>query len=195
MNTKVEEQQTLDEAFLIDKILKGQVELFEVLINRYEKLVFWKLSRHAPHHEVEDLAQDVFLKSYTHLKSLKKTGSLKAWLMTTSVRVAYDYWRRNETTKQETLNDDDLDLKIAHITEKQHQQNSIQENIYETIEDALAQLNAQERLLVQLIYLENYSILEAAKILSMSTSNAKVKLHRTRKKLSPLLKSLSNDSK
>ncbi len=48
---------------------------------------------------------------------------------------------------------------------------------------ALQQMNAEERTLLTLFYLEENSVEEVCEITGLSQSNVKVKLHRARKKL------------
>jgi len=55
------------------------------------------------------------------------------------------------------------------------------------LELAIIQLNPDERALITLFYNEDKSIDELATIFKLTSSNVKVKLHRTRKKLCVLI--------
>ena len=58
----------------------------------------------------------------------------------------------------------------------------------ERLQQAMNQLEADERALITLYYLEERPLAEVAFILGMTEGNAKVKLHRIRKKLYVLIK-------
>ena len=58
----------------------------------------------------------------------------------------------------------------------------------ERLQQAMNQLEADERALITLYYLEEKPLVEVAFILGLTEGNAKVKLHRIRKKLYVLIK-------
>ncbi len=57
----------------------------------------------------------------------------------------------------------------------------------ETLEWALNRLSAEDRMVVELVYLEEFSGKEAATLLGWSVANVKVRVFRARKKLQKLL--------
>jgi RNA polymerase sigma-70 factor (ECF subfamily) len=60
----------------------------------------------------------------------------------------------------------------------------------ELLEIALTKLAADEKALVTLFYQDSKSIDDIASITGLSTSNVKVKLHRTRKRLHKIINEL-----
>ena len=70
---------------VIKKILNGSIELFEILIRRYNS-VLYKIARSYGfnHQDAEDLMQDTHVSAYTSLQKLKvvhpiKRGSQRSW--------------------------------------------------------------------------------------------------------------------
>jgi RNA polymerase sigma-70 factor (ECF subfamily) len=57
----------------------------------------------------------------------------------------------------------------------------------EILDSALGRLSPGDRMALELVYLEGYSVKEAAGLLGWSTTNVKVRLFRSRKKLRGLL--------
>ena len=58
-----------DDNELIDRILKGEVNIYRFLINKYEPVVLRILKKRLPFEQVEEVAQVVFIKAYESLPS------------------------------------------------------------------------------------------------------------------------------
>lgn len=79
---------------LVLKILRGEKSLFGILIEKYENSVYavaYSYLRNAE--DARDLAQDVFIKSYNQLGTLKDPGKFGPWLSRITVRMAIDRLR------------------------------------------------------------------------------------------------------
>jgi len=71
----------VEDADLIPKAQRGDVEAFNLLISRWEKRVFNYLLRILQNREdALDLSQDVFLKAYQNLRKLEDPNRFPAWL-------------------------------------------------------------------------------------------------------------------
>lgn len=81
------------------------------------------------------------------------------------------------------------DTLLANISDQQvdNALNDEGEEQIRKLNNAINKLNTDERALITLFYDEEKSISEAALILGLTESNAKVKLHRIRKKLYVLI--------
>lgn len=81
---------------LINSVLDGDIEKFGDLIERYEKLVFsFLLARSKNLQEVEDIAQETFVKGFKHLKSFDCNKKFSAWLLTIAKNILCDHMRKN----------------------------------------------------------------------------------------------------
>jgi RNA polymerase sigma-70 factor (ECF subfamily) len=58
-----------------------------------------------------------------------------------------------------------------------------QKEMQEILQRALADLSAEDRMVITLVHLEGLSIKEAAEVLGWSSINVKVRIHRSRKKM------------
>lgn len=79
---------------LVLRMLKGEKSVFGILVERYEKIIYAVAYSYL--HNVEDardLAQDVFVKAYDSLRTLKDPGKLGAWLNKITSRLAIDRLR------------------------------------------------------------------------------------------------------
>ena len=76
-----------NDAELIRLTLDGDDTAFEELVNKYRRAVHalvW--SKIEDYHIAEELTQDVFLKAYQKLESLKKPQSFAGWLYVSASR-------------------------------------------------------------------------------------------------------------
>lgn len=66
---------------VIEKILKGEIAFFEVLIRRYNS-VLYKIARSYGfnHQDAEDLMQDTHVAAYMALKNFEGRSSYKTWI-------------------------------------------------------------------------------------------------------------------
>ena len=62
-----------------------------------------------------------------------------------------------------------------------------QQEARELLDWSLSRLSPKDRMALELVYLEGYTIKEAAKLLGWSTTNVKVRAYRSRKKIHKLL--------
>ncbi len=182
-----------DDARLIKSVLNGDVDRFELLLHRYERTVLTIVKKHIPPEHVEDIAQEVFVRAYRSLKKYKGKGGFKSWLAAISVRTCYDFWRkhyrRNEVSleganeKQQVV----ISQNMAHRAIESFERNESLKEDHELLHQALNQLAPAERMVLELVYFQELSGREAAKLLGWSVTNVKVRTYRARKKLRQIL--------
>lgn len=181
-----------DEA-LVQQIVQGEVNAFEMLLQRYQGYVLKIAAKHVPSAQVEEVAHDAFIRAYKSLPSFKQTSSFKSWLSSVAVRTCYDFWRKQYRSKEipeSSLSEEQqqwLQAAVASDSTQSFQQQADLKHARETLEWALNALSAEDRMVVELIYLEELSGKEAAKLLGWSVANVKVRAFRARKKLQKLL--------
>lgn len=174
-----------DEAHIIQEILNGKTSLYEYFLNKYGQQVFLLVARIVSCQEdAEELTQDVFLKAFQHLASFKAESSFSTWLY----RIAYNAAVSASRKKMTQL----LHLEDAWLVNLSDEQvdEALQDESEERIVSlnaALEKLEADERALITLYYMEERPLAEVAFIAGITESNAKVKLHRIRKKLYVLM--------
>ncbi len=181
------------DAEIIRRVTGGDVNAFEFLLKKYKNHVFKIVKRHVPFHRVEEAAQDVFVRTYTSLHTFKGKSGFKSWLSAIATRTCYDFWRREYKSReipmsalsdaqQDWLEEVMADASIRSIAERGRQKEA-----REILEWALDRLSAENRMVVELVYLQGLSGREAARLLGWSVANVKVRCHRSRKKLHKLL--------
>lgn len=171
---------------IIQRILHGETALYEYFLNTYGQQVFTLIVRIvAIQEDAEELTQDTFMKAFQHLSSFKGNSSFSTWIYSIAYNTAISHARKK---KFDTFAMDDTLL--ANISDQQVDEalNDEGEERIEKLNHAIEQLNSEERALITLFYHEEKPLNEVALILGLTESNAKVKLHRTRKKIYILMK-------
>jgi RNA polymerase sigma-70 factor (ECF subfamily) len=183
---------------IISQVIEGRTNAFETLITRYGDFVLRIVKRHIPCNEIEDVTQNAFLRIYQSLPMYKGTGEFRAWLSSIAVRTCYDYWRKAYKSREISMN---------CITEDHRKwlENAVTEESISLIKDkdgkrmatkllewVLGKLSAEERMVLELIYLEGRSGREVADLLGWSIANVKVRSFRLKRKLKSILNSALN---
>lgn len=174
-----------NETHIIRRILEGETALYEHFLHQYGQQVFALVSRIVGNREdAEELTQDVFLKAFRHLSSFKAESSFSTWVYSIAYNTAV-----SETRKKKTAVFAMDDTLLANISEQQVDEtlNDDSEEMIGKLNRAIGKLSVDERILITLYYYEEKTLGEIALILGLTENNAKVKLHRTRKKIYVLI--------
>ena len=182
---------------IISRILDGNVDDFETLIFRYGALVQTIVKRHVPIQDIEDTAQDAFIRAFQSLPSYQgRGGGFKSWLSSIAVRTCYDFWRnayRSREVPISSITGEHVKWLETIFSEESRQtllEKGALDEARELLEWALGKMSAEDRMVIELVYLEGLSGKEAAQLLGWSLANVKVRSFRARKKLESNLKRL-----
>ncbi|MEE4608191.1 MAG: sigma-70 family RNA polymerase sigma factor [Desulfobacteraceae bacterium] len=177
----------------VDRVLAGDVNAFANLLKRYQDHVTRIVRRHVPPERVEETAQDVFVSAYRSLANFREDDRFRQWLSAIAVRTCYDYWRRRYRRREVAVSQ----LSEAHRTwlervgladaEQEWQALGNRAEARQVLDWALAQLSAEDRMVIELVHLEERSVKEAAQLLGWSVANVKVRAYRARKKMHQLI--------
>src|SRR5580704_8389063 len=89
------------DAELIAAVLKGDSASFEPLIQKYSPRIFATARRYARREiEVEDIVQEVWLKSFQKLGSFRGDAPFEHWLMKLTVRTCFDFLRGHQRNRE-----------------------------------------------------------------------------------------------
>ncbi len=170
-----------DEQRLIRKVREGDAEAFAPLVERYSRPIFaLVVGIVGQREEAEELTQDIFLKAYTHLSTFGGRSAFSTWLYRIACNTALSAVRSRR--RRFALFDSDRSERLPDVPDE-GELTALSQAQEQALLAALDRLEADERALIQLHYYENRPLSECGEILSISESNAKVRLHRIRKKL------------
>jgi RNA polymerase sigma-70 factor, ECF subfamily len=87
------------DARLVAAARSGDRAAFGALFSRHARMVHGILLARAPHRELDDLMQDVFLLAFERVDALRDGGFFGGWLATIARRRAVDYHRARRPTE------------------------------------------------------------------------------------------------
>lgn len=158
-------------------------ELYELYAKKIYNRCYFILKNKAL---AEDATQEVFLKAFQNIKSLKDPNSLGGWINRMAYNFCIDFIRKEKKNKQAESNIENFEQLTDFLTEMDtiNQEKEIQKAVLAEIQ----LLTETERLVILLHYWEGTSVAEIAQQLNMGDSAVKMKLVRTRTKLKDRLK-------
>ncbi|MBL6444923.1 RNA polymerase sigma factor [Fulvivirga sp. 29W222] len=174
----------LDDDIIIDKVLRGQRELYNQLIERHKSYAFTiALNILNNREDAEEVAHDSFIKAYQSLTNFNRQSKFSTWLYRIVFNTAITC-KRKQRVKKESLDT----VKYTYY-EGSSAEMEIQDQ-KRFIKQALSLLPEIDRSILTLFYLKEFSLEEIADITKMSFNTAKVRLHRARKKLADGMKTI-----
>ena len=178
---------------IIHQVIAGNVNAFEQLLRKYQNYVLKIIKRHIPHDEVKDITQDVFFRAYQSLRTFKGNSGFEQWLSTIAVRTCYDFWRKHYESRELSMSAlkqeqrDWLEQALSDKSSRSFLERGLRNEDREILDWALERLPAEDRMVLELVYLEDRSVKEAARLLGWTAANVKVRSFRSRRKLHKLL--------
>lgn len=172
------------EFVLINRVLAGEHQLYAELVNKYQSYAYTialKIVENRP--EAEEIAQDGFIKAFRSLSTFNQEAKFSTWLYRIVFNTAITYKRKSKQKFHSIEN--------TIIEHKQEADGFLErEDKKKFIKNALATLNATDRLVITLFYLKELSLDEIAEITSMQANTVKVRLHRARQRLGDELQNI-----
>lgn len=173
---------SLSDEELVRQCLAGDSSTFEVLIKRYERMVYgFVLRKVSDAGTAQDLAQETFLIGFENLKRLKDHARVKSWLMGISGNLVRDYYKRRKLAGlPEGFEGEFVGIDPLQSVEDQEK--------HELLYKAMAKLSERYRAVLVKRYLEGAEYEEIAADLGLSIGAVEVCMHRARKALAGALK-------
>jgi RNA polymerase sigma-70 factor (ECF subfamily) len=177
-----------DDRQLVRLAQAGDKEAFEELVRRHQHRVFSVAGGILRRREdVEDIAQQVFVKAYFSLKRFDQRAAFSTWLYKITVNECWDLLRKKKVRPL---------LYESDLSEEQAQQFSASEKMASGTQDVSDKLEAQQqverllqgldqrdRMMLILKEVEGFAIEEIAEILDLNANTVKVRLFRARRRI------------
>jgi len=170
----------IDDKELVRRIRGGDAEALRLLVERYQERIFalvYGIVRDA--HEVEDVAQEVFLKVYTRIEAFDERSQFYTWLYRVAVNAAKDHVKKRVRRPAVALDEADALPGGAESPDAGAQRSETARLVREAI-DALP---LRYREVLALRELEGLSYDEVATVLGISIGTVESRLHRARARL------------
>ena len=187
------------DAEVIREILDGNINAFEILMERYQAYVAGIVTKHVPGDRIEEIAHESFVRAYRSLESFRAKTPFKHWLATITVRCCHDFWRQHYRRPETTIGSISEDgwewIQGLLVDGSPHDSTGGPGNpeALRVLRWAMEGLSAEDRTVLTLVHLQEYTIAEGAKLLRWSVPKVKIRAHRARKKLRKTLSGVLPD--
>jgi len=162
---------------LVMAMQSGDKRAFALLYQHYHRdlrrFAAYLLSNPAA---AEDLVQNVWLKVGQRISRLNDPEVFTSWLYRAVRWEVLDYQKQTKSQRQQSLEDENLTAAIGSDHAQQHADDS-------DLNNALALLAKDERLVIQLHYLHELELSQIALIVEIPIGTVKSRLHRARQQL------------
>lgn len=169
---------------LIQDILEGEERHFRVLVDRYAPLVFSIVNRFVDNkNEKEELAQEIFVKSYEKLSSFDGEAKFSTWLYRLAMNHCRDYAKniRRQNKNFSELEESHLNKELTHYNLPDEQIERSQ--WLGLVKQGLNNITPKYAEAFSLKYEQNMTYKAMAKRLDASVSALKVRVYRAKKEL------------
>jgi RNA polymerase sigma-70 factor (ECF subfamily) len=174
-------------ARLVESARTGEPRAFAALAEELRPNIFQLTSRFArTPHDFDDLSQEICLRLWKSLPSLRDSTLFLGWFKPLAVRACYDWLRRRRTRQDREVSREAL-AALGELPADVAPSNEAAERATEIIHAAMATLKPDERLIISLLELEEHSVAETAALTGWSEGNVKVRAHRARAALKRVL--------
>jgi RNA polymerase sigma-70 factor (ECF subfamily) len=174
-----------DDRELVRRAQADDKEAFEELIRRHQNRVFAVAGGILRKREdVEDIAQQVFVKAYFSLKRFDQRAAFSTWLYKITVNECWDMLRKKKVRPLVYESDlsEEQARQVVASEEKVNPGLDVSQRLEarQRVDRLLEVLEERDRLMLILKEVEGFSIEEIAEILALNANTVKVRLFRAR---------------
>jgi RNA polymerase sigma-70 factor (ECF subfamily) len=177
---------------LVRRAQAGDTAAFEELLRTHQQRVFAVVSSILRRREdVEDVAQQVFVKAYLFLKRFDLRSAFGTWLYKISVNECWDYLRKKRVRRlvyeadlsEEQLRQMDAAPELAGGAGRPKEDSAKRVEQREILERLLDELDEKDRAMLVMKEVQGFSVEEIGEILDLNVNTVKVRLFRARGRL------------
>jgi len=168
---------------IISQVLQGQQQAYATLVERYQNYVFTIVLRYVKSREdAEEVAQDIFVKTYRSLADFKGNSKFSTWLYTVTTTTCITFLRKKRLETHSL--DNEKVFAVADNIDSGASANQIeQKSRAHMVNTAIKLLNPDDAQIIMLFYKGEQTLEEIAQILGKEPNAVKVQLHRARTRL------------
>lgn len=178
----------------LERVRRGDQAAARELVEHLYPLVIRIVRSHLPRRVAEeDLAQEVFMKMFTRIDQYQGAVPFPHWVSRIAVTTCIDHLRaqkRRPEFRWADLSEGEADVLDAVMTNEQEVAPDDALEAHELVHKLLDQLNPDDRMVIQLLDLEQKTIAEISALTGWGQSLVKVRAFRARRKLQKLFNEL-----
>lgn len=169
----------------IAELVPENKECFVVLVRRYEDKMVRYVRRICWSNQmgVEDVVQNIFIKVYVNINSLKKGQKFSSWIYRIAHNESIDYWRKNKKHSVNISLEENVDFFSYLANDEDIFKNIADQGNAERIQKVLQELPIKYREVLTLRYLEEKNYEEMSDILKKPVATVGTLIRRAKDKL------------
>jgi RNA polymerase sigma-70 factor (ECF subfamily) len=173
-----------NEQDIISRAKGGDMNAFEFLVRKYQRLIYALCHRiTGAHQAADDLAQDTFIRAYQALPSFIDGREFYPWVRKIAVNNSLNFIKKRN--REAPLADEETLTRPNHLSSHHESppETAERDELERKFKEALQALPADQKVIFTLRAIENLSYAEIAKALHIPTGTVMSRLSRARKKL------------
>jgi RNA polymerase sigma-70 factor (ECF subfamily) len=183
---------------LIQKAQQGDAPAFNHVVTAYRRRILGTISRLIGRPEdVEDVAQEVFIRLYFSLGQLRTPEVFEPWLYRLTVNASYDYLRKSRRrieSRMADLSEQQVMMADAVAGSRIQNEETEKRRVRDTVQEVLGTVSEDDRILLTLKEVEGLSLKELEKIYDVNENALKVRLFRARQRVLKKMKEVTGPS-
>ena len=172
---------------LIQNAQRGDAAAFNQIVSAYRRRILGTISRLIGRPEdVEDVAQEVFIRLFYSLEQLRTAEVFEPWLYRLTVNASYDYLRKNrrrQESRMADLSEQQVLMADAAAGSRAQTDDFERRRVRDTVADLLSSVSEEDRILLTLKEVEGLSLKELERIYHVNENALKVRLFRARQRV------------
>ncbi len=177
----------LVEPELIERARAADAGAFNQIVQAYRKRILGTIARLIGRPEdVEDVAQEVFVRLYYSLDQLRTSEVFEPWLYRLTVNAAYDYLRRKKRrgeSRMADLSEQQVMMADSAAGHREQADDREKSRVREFMDALFQHVSDEDRLLLTLKEVEGLSLKELERIYKVNENALKVRLFRARQRI------------
>lgn len=186
---------TWSDESIIEKVIGGDVDLFSVLVQRYNQRLFRIIRGYLNNEQdTKDVMQTTYLKAFEHLDQFRAASRFSTWLIRIAINEALKKLKSESKFSDSHSVTNGGKNNLTNASESSTPETAlIQKDMTKHLEKAIDSLPPKYRSVLIMREIEQLTTEETSRILNISEANVKVRLYRAKEKLrEELLKMLGD---
>jgi RNA polymerase sigma-70 factor (ECF subfamily) len=182
-----------DDRELVRRAQQGDGQAFELLVKKHQGRVFAVAGGILRNREdVEDIAQQVFVKAYFSLKKFDQRAAFSTWLYKITLNECWDLLRKKKVRPlvyESELSEEQATVYLA-TEQKSDTGPDVREQleVRQQLDSWLDCLEERDRTMLTLKEVQGFTVEEIAEILGINGNTVKVRLFRARQRIAQLIR-------
>lgn len=180
---------------LVARVLAGDTVLFEIIMRRYNQLLY-RVARSILRNdaEAEDVMQDAYVRAYEHLSQFAGRSEFRTWLTRIAIHEALARVRKAKRFEGPGPDHEEGEGMEQFASAQRSPERQVADaELRNLLEQSILELPDAYRSVYMLRDVEQMSIDEVSRVLDLSESTVKVRLHRARRALRKMIVSRTGE--